>query len=55
MYAACSSQPICCFERERRVELGPGLAQDDVEHWHGYNSYTNIRGRPGFDVVDPSG
>jgi hypothetical protein len=22
---------------------------------HGYHSYTNIRGRPGFDVVDPSG
>ena len=38
-----------------RVVLRPHPAQNDVEHGHGYNSYTNIRGRPGFDVVDPSG
>ena len=43
------------LEREFRIELGARLPQDDVEPGHGYNSYTNIRGRPGFDVVDPSG
>ena len=43
------------LERQRGIELWPGLAQDDVEDGHGYHWYTNIRGRPGFDVVDPSG
>jgi SsrA-binding protein len=32
------------LEREPRVEVGPGLAQDDVEHRHGYNSYTTYGG-----------
>jgi hypothetical protein len=43
------------LERLRVIELGSGLAQPDEERGHGYNWYTNIRGRPGFDVVDPSG
>src|SRR5579862_4402722 len=43
------------LQRLGGIELRPDLAHHDVEHGHGYNSYTNIRGRPGFDVVDPSG
>src|SRR5947207_13554429 len=32
------------LEQPRRIELGPGLPQDDVEHRHGYNSYTKHTG-----------